>query len=191
MRVGRAERDLTSEQSFRTASPCLRICAMNVDLILTTFNQHSARFLMIGGMNFMLRHQPILTYDLDLWIEDTNENRQHCESALADLGAEWGATEEAWGPVASLSPDWLARQEMYCLTSKFGAIDIFRVVKGLDNWQVCWKDGLDCSTSAGVTYRALSDEDMLRCQLALDSGLQKQERIRILREAIQRKSQHP
>ena len=160
---------------------------MNVDKILETLNQHGVRYLLIGGMNFMLRHQPILTYDLDLWINDTDENRRRCEAGLIELAAEWGATEKTWGPVATLPPDWLALQDVLCLTSPDGAIDIFRSVEGLDDWQTCWNNGSDESTSSGVPYRGLSDDDMLRCQMALAIGLQKQERIRVLREAIQRK----
>ena len=49
---------------------------MNIDEILATMNRHGCQFLLIGGMNFMLRHQPILTYDVDLWVEDSDENRR-------------------------------------------------------------------------------------------------------------------
>ena len=159
---------------------------MNVDHLLSTMNRHGVRYLLIGGMNFMLRHQPILTFDVDLWIDDTSENRRHCEGALADLDAEWGATEESWGAVTKLSPDWLGTQEVFCLATPHGAIDIFRKIAGLEVWQASWQQAVPTSTVAGTLYRGLSDEDMLRCQLALSPGEQKQDRIRVLREAIHR-----
>jgi hypothetical protein len=61
---------------------------VNVDQILAALNQHDVRYLLIGGMNFMIRHQPILTYDLDVWIDDSHQNRACCEAALSELGAE-------------------------------------------------------------------------------------------------------
>jgi hypothetical protein len=35
---------------------------MDVDHILRTFDTHGVEFLLIGGMNFLLRHEPVLTY---------------------------------------------------------------------------------------------------------------------------------
>jgi hypothetical protein len=60
---------------------------MNLDRIFDTFNQHGVAYLLIGGMNFMLRHQPILTFDVGLWIDDRDDNRARCELALAALDA--------------------------------------------------------------------------------------------------------
>jgi hypothetical protein len=159
---------------------------MNVDRILETMNRHDVRYLLIGGMNFMLRHEPILTYDVDLWIDDVLENRQNCERALAELNAEWGPSDETWKPVKELQPGWLNQQSLFCLTTEHGAVDVFRSVAGLDNWQASWDRGSAAALSTGTTYRALSDEDMLRCQLALPEGLQKKSRIEILRAQISR-----
>jgi hypothetical protein len=162
---------------------------MNIDEIIRAMNRHGCRFLLIGGVNFMLRHQPILTYDVDLWIEDSEENRRHCEQALLELKAEWGATDASWGSVSRLGDGWLDSQHVYSLLTAHGAVDIFRSVAGLDDWQACWQRAKSESTQAGETYRGLADEDMLECQLALAEGLQKQERIRALRAAIEKQGQ--
>ena len=162
---------------------------MNAELVLSTMNKHGVRYLLIGGMNFMLRHQPILTYDVDLWIDDTEENRRRCEAALAALNAEWGATDDTWGPVAKKKTGWLDTQSVFCTTSPHIPVDIFRSVVGLEDWHTCWQRALQASTTAGTPYRGLSDEDMLRCQLSLSPGEQKQERIRLLQEALQRKGE--
>jgi hypothetical protein len=159
--------------------------AMNVDRILDTFNQHRVRYLLIGGMNFLLRHEPTLTYDVDIWIEDNEDNRGRCESALTDLQAEWGPTDDTWQRVAEFDSNWLEAKAVFCLMSPYGAIDIFRSVRGLDDWQLCWDRAVDESTQAGISFRGLSDDDMLRCQLALAEGERKQSRIRALETAIQ------
>lgn len=164
---------------------------MNVDHILGTLNANNVHYLLIGGMNFMLRHRPILTYDLDVWIEDSEANRMACESALAALDAEWGASEATWGPVKQLSPGWLATQGMVCISSPHGAVDVFRSVAGLENWQICWNRAIGEQTAAGTTYRGISDEDMLLCQLVLDASSQKLDRVQSLQSAIRNKGQQP
>lgn len=140
---------------------------MNVDYILETLNRHDVACLLIGGMNFLLRHAPILTYDVDLWIEDTARNLDRCVRAPAELDAQWGASESDWRPVAERTPDWIRTQQVFCLTSPHGAIDVFRSVKGLDDWSSCRRRACAGRTAAGGAFWELSDEDMLRCQMAL------------------------
>jgi hypothetical protein len=159
---------------------------MNVDQVLSSMNARGVRYLLIGGMNFMLRHKPLLTYDIDFWIDDAGVNRRQCELALVDLEAEWGATDETWGNVSVLPANWLDEQMVFCLNSPHGAIDIMRAVKGLDDWQLAWDRGVDEFTAAGTPYRGLSDADMLQCQLALSTTQQKSERVRILSEILER-----
>lgn len=159
---------------------------MNVDRIFETMNRHGVHYLLIGGMNFALRHEPILTYDVDFWIDDVSANRQNCERALADLNAEWGPTDETWKPVKEMQPGWMEQQSLFCLTTAHGAVDVFRSVKGLESWQDSWDRGINAALSTGTVYRALGDDDMLRCQLALPEGLQKKSRIETLRAQLLR-----
>ena len=162
---------------------------MNVDHILSVMNGHQVRTLLIGGMNFLLRHKPVMTYDVDFWIEDTELNRRACELALTDLKAEWGVTEDAWGAVALLPSGWLGRQSVYCLGSPYGAIDVFRSVRGLSCWATSFSVSVVGRTAEGVEYRGLSDEDMLACQLCLEPESRKEDRIRELRKALGRHDQ--
>lgn len=157
---------------------------MQVDQILTIFNRHRADYLLIGGMHFLIRHKPILTFDIDLWIDGQNTNVQRCEAALAELDAAWGPTDAEWEPVRNKAAGWLSRQSMYSLTSPYGAIDIFLSVTGLGPWPEARLRAISCRTAAGATYFGLSDEDMLACQLALPAQEQKNERIQTLKAAI-------
>ena len=157
---------------------------MNVDHILSVMNRHGVQYLLIGGMNFLLRHKPVMTYDVDFWIDDSATNRRACELALAELDSEWGPTEEQWGVVSKLSPGWLDRQTVYCLTSPHGAIDIFRHVRGLEEWSASFKNALSGQTAEGTVYHGLSDADMLACQLCLDPESQKVDRIRELQKVL-------
>ncbi len=157
---------------------------MNVDQIFSMMNQHGVRYLLIGGMNFMLRHRPLLTYDVDLWIEDTESNCRQCELALAAIDAEWGSTEENWGPVGLLQPGWLQRQAVFCLHSPQGAVDIMRAVAGMTDWQDAWQRGIDEQTKSETAYRGLSDADMLACQLALAESERRSERTSYLQKLL-------
>jgi hypothetical protein len=150
-------------------------------------NDWSVGYLLIGGMNFMLRHQPILTFDIDLWIEDTDANRARCEAALTALDAEWGETDSNWESVANKPPGWLFRQSVFSLNSADGAIDIFRAVPGLVDWQASWQSSLVEQTSGGVSYHGISDEDMLRCQMALEASARKTSRIQALQDKLKQK----
>jgi hypothetical protein len=161
---------------------------MNVDDILRAFNDRQVAYILIGGMNFLLRHAPILTFDVDIWIEDSAENRDRCEDALGALDAEWGATDADWGLVAAKQPGWLQRQTLFCLTSPSGSIDVFRAVKGLESWAACRERAYHGETAGGTAYWGLSDEDMLRSQTALDQNEQKQQRIQTLQETLNKKS---
>lgn len=163
---------------------------MNVDEILATFNRYQVRYLLIGGMNFLLRHAPVLTYDVDLWIEDTVENLNRCEAALAEINAEWGASDEDWTAVSAKPSGWLSQQPLYCLTSPLGAIDVFRSVAGLDDWEACFQNAAQEYTAQSVPYWGLSDSDMLRCQYALAEPYRKAERIGALEDAL-KKSKKP
>lgn len=156
---------------------------MNIDHILQAFNTAQVDYLLIGGMNFLLRHEPVLTYDIDLWIHDTPANRDRCHAALVQLDAAWGPSEAAWRPVAE-QEGWLTRQPVFCLTSPAGAIDIFRSVTGLPSWEDCRGRAVAAQTAGQVEYRGLCDEDMIACQLALPTGERRQGRIECLQRAL-------
>jgi hypothetical protein len=163
---------------------------MNVDSILQALLEHRVEYILIGGMNFLLRHAPVLTFDVDVWIEDSKENRDRCEKALGSLQAEWGFSDEDWGPVAAKPPGWLSLQMVFCLFCPNGSIDIFRSVKGLNSWAECRRRASKEKTSAGTPYFGLSDEDMLLCQTALDVTEQKTQRIQMLEQVLNKKKHH-
>jgi hypothetical protein len=157
---------------------------MNVEQILETFNRYKVDYLLIGGMNFFLRHRPDTTFDVDLWIEDSSDNRSRCHQALVELKAKWGTADDDWGPVSRGSASWLERQSVFCLDSPAGPIDIFRMVKGLNSWEICQHRAVKATTKAGVGFLALSDEDMLQCQVVLPEHEQKLDRVRFLKERL-------
>jgi hypothetical protein len=149
---------------------------VNADRILSAFHDYQVDYLLIGGMNFLLRHQPVLTFDIDFWVKDEPSNLAKVNLALVALEAQWGASEGAWAPV-SKDWRWLTTQQVYCLTSAFGALDIFRTVRGLENYEACERRSTLLKTESGTPYRSLSDADMLACQMALGEGERRLDRV--------------
>jgi hypothetical protein len=160
---------------------------MQVDAILEAFARREVDSILIGGMNFLLRHQPVLTFDVDFWVRDSDENLARVTEALRDLGAEWGEKEDSWGPIPN-DTRWLLRQSMVCLTTNYGAVDIFREVKGLEGqYDFCHARSKPAQTSSGIRFRSLADEDMLACQLALPESERRLDRVAYLRKLREQK----
>ena len=159
---------------------------MNVDQILKTLGDEQVDYLLAGGMNFLIRHAPQLTFDVDIWVRDDAENLTRLNRALQELGAEWGRTEIEWAP-APEDWRWLQTQTVFCLTTRHGALDVFRDLRGLEGrYLECKQRSVKSQTAAGIAFNGLSDEDMLACQEALPPGERKPQRMAILREAIRR-----
>jgi hypothetical protein len=157
---------------------------MNVDSILSTFNECGADYILIGGMNFFLVHQPVVTMDVDLWIADNDGNYRAVHRALVSLGAEisFDAKGDAWRQLqADESPLWLRRQAVFCLFTPHGPLDIFRHVPGLEDGFEALRDQCPIRhTPSAIPFRSLSDELMIRCQLALPEPIRKIDRMRAL-----------
>lgn len=161
---------------------------MNADAILEAFHRHEVDSILIGGMNFLLRHQPVLTFDIDFWVNDTEANLARLNATLLDLEAEWGRSEATWGPLP-VGPQWLRSQTVFCLTTRYGALDIFRSVRGLeDQYDSCRARALPSQTTSGISYLALSDQDMLTCQLVLPESDRRLDRVVFLKKYLE---QHP
>ena len=157
---------------------------MNIDAILSELSSARVDYLLIGGVNFLLRHTPELTFDVDIWVRDDPKNLAQLNIALKLMGAEWGPIEIFWKPVPT-DPRWLREQTVFCLTTRHGALDIFREVKGLEGkYNECHNASFSARTGSGIPYRGLSDQHMLDCQTALPPGEQNQKRIATLKKAL-------
>ena len=161
---------------------------VNVDAMLQALNTEQVDYLLIGGMNFLLRHEPELTFDVDIWVADSHENLSRLNRALRAMGAAWGPTETDWAPIPE-DAAWLRRQIVFCLTTEHGALDVFRDVRGLEGRYRECRDAAVCSrTACGVGFTGLSDAHMLACQEALPEAQRKPRRVATLRAALRRES---
>ena len=157
---------------------------MNIDRILQLLYDHAVDYLLIGGVNFLLHHEPALTFDVDIWVADNEENLAKLNRSLIAMGGAWGPSEREWTPVP-LDPNWLKQQVVYCLTTDHGALDVFREVCGLEGRYVeCETAARRSQTTTGVPYRGLSDPHMLNCQEALPPPERNLRRMEVLKKAM-------
>lgn len=65
---------------------------MNPDFkeILSTFNQHAVKYLVVGAHAVMKYSEPRYTKDLDVWVEASEENAARVFKALRAFGAPLG-----------------------------------------------------------------------------------------------------
>jgi hypothetical protein len=157
---------------------------MDVDLILSTFNRRQAEYILIGGMNFFIVHEPVVTFDVDLWVADMESNHRAVHAALVELQAEvsFSPKGEDWRRLlAEEPPAWLTRQSVHCVVSPHGPVDVFRHVPGLEAGYAALREQCPMrQTPSGVPFRSLNDELMIRCQLALPANQRKLDRLRAL-----------
>jgi hypothetical protein len=152
--------------------------------VFSAMNTNRVSYLLVGGLNYFLRHKPVTTQDIDLFIDDTPQNRQHCEDALIELDAEWGRRDEDWGDVSAKPKGWLSGQSVFCLLTQFGPVDIFLSIPGIP----CFSEALQRSELFEIDpssqVRLISTEDLLACQLAIPEVYRKRERIAHLQGII-------
>ncbi len=63
--------------------------------ILSTFNAHEVKYLVVGAFAVMRYSEPRYTKDLDIWVEASEENAVRVYAALAEYGAPLGELTEA------------------------------------------------------------------------------------------------
>ena len=56
--------------------------------ILSVFNKHEVKFLLIGGYAVISHGYPRTTGDMDLWLQPSNKNKAQVHSALLEYGIE-------------------------------------------------------------------------------------------------------
>lgn len=154
--------------------------------VFFAMNRNEVSFLLVGGLNYFLVHKPVTTQDIDLLIDDTSENRLACEKALDDLGAQWGKSDDDWGPVTEKPQGWLSGQSVFCLLTLFAPVDIFLSLPGILSYADAKLRSLSYEVDKDVQIKLISTRDLLECQLALPVVYQRSDRIQYLRGVLEK-----
>lgn len=126
--------------------------------LLSSFNAHSVKYLIVGGHAVSLHAQPRATKDLDVFIKADSANSRATYEALASYGA----------PLDSIRVEDLADPRKFI---RFGrepvAIDILPGIDGVD-FDAAWEKRVDAIVDAetGLTAHFISREDLIAAKLA-------------------------
>jgi hypothetical protein len=126
--------------------------------LLSAFNAHGVRYLIVGGYAVIFHAQPRFTRDIDLFIKADLENARATYEALAAFGA----------PLHGIRVEDLAEPSNFF---RFGqephAIDILPSIDGVDfdaAWQKCVEGVID--PQSGLTAYFISAADLVTAKIA-------------------------
>jgi hypothetical protein len=126
--------------------------------LLSAFQSHGVKYLIVGGYAVIFHAQPRFTKDMDLFIKADPANAQATYAALAQFGA----------PLQDIRPeDFADRSSFFRFGRDPRSIDILPDIPGVDfeaAWQRRIEDVIDAER--GLTAFFISKEDLIAAKLA-------------------------
>ena len=126
--------------------------------LLSAFNTHNVKYLIVGGYAVSLHAQPRATKDIDILVKPDAENAKAVYAALAGFGA----------PLEDLAPDDFAdRGSFFRMGREPVAVDILSEITGVD-FDAAWEHRVEglIDTATGLKANFISSEDLLSAKLA-------------------------
>jgi hypothetical protein len=126
--------------------------------LLSIFNAHSVRYLIVGGYAVSFHAQPRATKDLDILIRPDNENAKAVYAALAKFGA----------PLEGFAPeDFSVRGKFLRMGREPVAVDILPEIDGVD-FDLAWEKRVEgvIDSASGLTANFISADDLMVAKIA-------------------------
>lgn len=126
--------------------------------LLSAFNAHSVKYLIVGGYAVSLHAQPRATKDLDLFVQADAKNAKALYAAFASFGA----------PLPGIRVEDFADSSKFF---RFGkepvAVDILLRIDGVD-FEDAWTRRVECVIDAesGLTAFFISKPDLIASKIA-------------------------
>lgn len=126
--------------------------------LLSAFNAHGVKYLIVGGYAVSFHAQPRATKDIDLFVKADRDNAKVTYAALADFGA----------PLQDLRVEDLAEPNNFI---RFGreprAVDILPGIDGVD-FDAAWERRVEgiIDPQSGLTAFFISSADLMAAKLA-------------------------
>lgn len=126
--------------------------------LLSAFNAHSVRYLIVGGHAVSFHAQPRATKDLDLFISADSVNAKAVYEALADFGAPLTGTRVA---------DFSDSKKFFRFGREPLAVDILPGIDGV-NFDEAWARRIESivDEESGLTAFFISRDDLILSKLA-------------------------
>ena len=126
--------------------------------LLSIFNAHSVKYLVVGGYAVSIYSQPRSTKDLDILVKPDVTNSEAVFAALAKFGA----------PLKGLAPgDFAEAGPFFRMGREPVAIDILTSIPGVDfdgAWERRIEDSIDAAT--GLRAYFISRDDLIAAKRA-------------------------
>lgn len=97
--------------------------------LLSTFNDHEVRYLIVGGFAVMKYSEPRYTKDLDVWVEVSPENAAKVFAALREFGA----------PLDGITEQDFSEGGFYQMGRPPGRIDVMMSLDGVE-FEAAWEN---------------------------------------------------
>ncbi|HMN45110.1 MAG TPA: hypothetical protein PKE27_11075 [Povalibacter sp.] len=124
--------------------------------LLSAFNAHDVRYLIVGGYAVSIHAQPRATKDLDILVDPSSENSEALFAALMKFGA----------PIAGLTPkDFTQPENFFRMGSPPAMVDILPKIKGVD-FDKAWERRVIQEIESGLNVPFISRDDLLSAKLS-------------------------
>ncbi|MBV8728248.1 MAG: hypothetical protein JO336_00420 [Acidobacteriia bacterium] len=126
--------------------------------LLSAFQSHGVKYLVVGGFAVIYHSQPRFTNDMDLFIKADAENAQATYAALVDFGAPLkGITWE----------EFTDRNSFFRFGHNPKGFDILPSIPGVD-FDAAWERRIEAAidTATGLKANFISAEDLIASKLA-------------------------
>lgn len=126
--------------------------------LLSAFNAHNVKYLIVGGYAVSFHAQPRVTKDIDILILPVAENAKAVHEALASFGA----------PLAGISvSDFSDRKKFFRVGREPVAVDILPEIEGVD-FDRAWTGRVEAviDDRRGLKAFFISKDDLIASKLA-------------------------
>ncbi len=124
--------------------------------LLSQFNAHKVKYLVVGGYAVSFHAQPRATKDLDILIKADAADAASVYAALAEFGA----------PLEELTPeDLIEKDKFYRIGVPPLMIDIFSEISGVD-FDEAWKKRVEVEVEPGLQVPFMDAESLIATKLA-------------------------
>jgi uncharacterized nucleotidyltransferase DUF6036 len=126
--------------------------------LLSAFNAHSVKYLVVGAYAVSIHAQPRATKDLEVWVKAEIENTKAAYAALAQFGAPLEAFTFA---------DFAASGSFFRMGREPVAVDVLSEISGVEfdaAWERRVEDVIDTATGLKAYFN--SGQDLVAAKLA-------------------------
>ncbi len=126
--------------------------------LLSVFNAHSVKYLIVGGYAVSFHAQPRATKDIDILVKPDAENAKATYTALTAFGA----------PLEGLAPeDFAGRGSFFRMGREPLAVDLLSEIPGVD-FDAAWEKRVDgvIDPASGLTAHFISGSDLITAKIA-------------------------